>query len=95
MKREYEERGGGGQKGGKEGRGRTSSIKENMKTTQLQIYKCIIVTNFSSSVDPMSLCPCRWCMAFLAPCGLSRWAMAVPGLFTRIFTYGNVRVGRI
>ena len=37
------ERGGGGggggvgQKGGKEGRGRTSSIKENMKTTRLQI----------------------------------------------------------
>ena len=26
-------------------------------------------------------------MAFLAPWGLSRWAMAVPGLFSKIFTY--------
>ena len=26
-------------------------------------------------------------MAFLAPWGLSRWAMAVPGLLSKIFTY--------
>ena len=46
-------------------------------------------THLSSSVEPMSICPCRWWMAFFAPCGLSRCAMAVPGLFTSIFTYSS------
>lgn len=48
------------------------------------------LTHLSSSVEPMSWCPWRWCMAFFAPCGLSKWAIAVPGLLTKIFTYSNM-----
>ena len=46
--------------------------------------------HLSSRVEPMSPCPWRWWMAFLAPWGLSRWAMAVPGLFSKIFTYSRM-----